>query len=66
MNLLKQKVNHRLFGAGTIFALKSNKIYVTFKKPYGDKVFPYPKVFHKDMQLENADLQRELLETIAN
>lgn len=61
MNLLKQKVEHRTFGTGTIFAVKGNRIYVTFRKPYGDKVLPYPEVFRQNMSLVNGELQDNLL-----
>ena len=45
MRIMNQKVEHKRYGIGTIFALKGKKVYVAFGKLYGDMAFPYPKVF---------------------
>ena len=49
MRIMNQKVEHKRYGIGTIFALKGKKVYVAFGKLYGDMAFPYPKVFEGDM-----------------
>lgn len=64
MRIMNQKVDHKKFGRGTIFALKGDKIYVSFGKIYGDMQLPYPEVFRRDMKLEDPDLQEEILEEI--
>ena len=43
MRIMNQKVEHKRYGIGTIFALKGKKVYVAFGKLYGDMAFPYPK-----------------------
>ena len=60
MRIMNQKVEHKRYGIGTIFALKGKKVYVAFGKLYGDMAFPYPKVFEGDMKLVNQELQEEL------
>ena len=62
MTSINQKVEHRRFGAGTIFALKGGKVYVAFGKLYGDMAFPYPQVFVSDMKMMDRDLQEEILD----
>ena len=62
MRIMNQKVEHKRYGIGTIFALKGKKVYVAFGKLYGDMAFPYPKVFEGDMKLVNQELQEELME----
>ncbi len=32
MRIMNQKVEHKKFGMGTIFALKDGEVYVTFEK----------------------------------
>lgn len=65
MKIMNQKVNHKKYGAGTIFAFKDNKVYVSFGKLFGEKNFPYPEVFRNDMKLVDEDSQEEVDEEIA-
>lgn len=62
MRIMNQKVEHKKFGMGTIFALKDGKVYVTFGKIFGDKAFSYPEVFAGDMKMCDEELQEEILE----
>lgn len=64
MKIMNQKVEHKKYGAGTIFALKDQKVYVTFGKIYGDKSFSYPEIFVSDMKMCDEDAQEEILEDI--
>lgn len=64
MKIMNQKVEHKKFGLGTIFALKDNKVYVTFGKIFGDKSFPYPEVFVNDMKMCDEDAQEDILDDI--
>lgn len=64
MRIMNQKVEHKRYGTGTIFALKGKKVYVAFGKLYGDMAFPYPQVFEEDMKLMDRDLQQELMEEL--
>lgn len=64
MKIINQKVEHKRFGAGTIFALKGKKVYVAFGKLYGDMAFPYPQVFQGDMKMADPELQEEILEEL--
>lgn len=65
MRIMNQRVEHKRYGIGTIFALKGKKVYVAFGKLYGDMAFSYPKVFEGDMKLVNQELQEELMEELA-
>lgn len=64
MKIMNQKVEHKKFGTGTIFALKDEKVYVTFGKIFGDKSFPFPEVFISDMKMCDEDAQEEIMEDI--
>ena len=64
MRIMDKKVVHKRFGMGSIIGLKDNKIYVSFGKIFGDKIFPYPEVFAGDMKMMDEDLQEELMEDI--
>lgn len=64
MKIMNQKVEHKKFGQGTVFALKDNHVYVTFGKIFGDKSFSYPDVFAADMKMCDEDAQEEMLEEI--
>ncbi|RHB46052.1 hypothetical protein DW886_06795 [Enterocloster aldenensis] len=66
MKIINQKVEHKKFGYGTIFALKDNKVYVKFGKIFGDRFFAYPDIFASDMIMCNEDLQEEILEEIGS
>lgn len=65
MKIMDKKVLHKRFGIGSIIGLKGNKIYVSFGKIFGDKMFAYPEVFAEDMKMMDADLQEEILEEAA-
>ena len=58
MRIMDKKVVHKRFGMGSIIGLKDNKIYVSFGKIFGDKIFP------GDMKMMDEDLQEELMEDI--
>lgn len=64
MKIMNQRVEHKRFGQGTIFALKDQKVYVKFGKIYGDKSFPYPDVFEQDMKMCDRDAQEEIMDDI--
>lgn len=64
MKIMDQKVEHKKFGMGKIFALKDQKVYVTFGKIFGDKSFPFPEVFVSDMKMCDEDAQEEIMEDI--
>lgn len=64
MRIMNQRVEHKRFGPGTIFALKDQKVYVKFGKIYGDKIFPYPDVFISDMKMCDEDAQEEIMDDI--
>lgn len=64
MKIMNQRVEHKRFGQGTIFALKDQKVYVKFGKIYGDKVFPYPDVFEGDMIMCDRDAQEEIQDDV--
>lgn len=65
MKIMDKKVLHKRFGMGSIIGLKGNRIYVSFGKVFGDKVFAYPEVFAEDMKMMDADLQEEIMEEVA-
>lgn len=64
MKIMNQKVEHKKFGRGTIFALKDQKVYVSFGKIFGEKAFPYPESFETDMKMCDEEAQEEVLEDI--
>lgn len=64
MKIINQKVEHKKYGRGTVFALRANQIYVTFGKLYGDIRLPYPEAFREDMKLVNPELQEMLMEEL--
>lgn len=64
MKIMNQKVEHKRFGRGTIFALKDQRIYVSFGKIFGEKAFSYPQVFEEDMKMCDEEAQEEVLEDI--
>ena len=47
MNLINERVKHRVFGTGNVIDVKSNQITVQFADKYGQKKFSYPSVFEK-------------------
>lgn len=64
MKIINQKVEHRKYGRGTVFALRGNQVYVTFGKLYGDMPLPYPEAFKGDMKLVDPELQEMLMEEL--
>lgn len=64
MRIINQKVEHKKYGSGTVFALRGDKVYVAFGKLYGDLPLPYPESFKGDMKLVNPELQEALLEEL--
>ena len=64
MKIINQKVEHRKYGRGTVFALRGNQVYVTFGKLYGDMPLPYPEAFKVDMKLVDPELQEMLMEEL--
>lgn len=64
MKIMNQQADHKKFGRGTVIGMKNNKIYVSFGKVFGDKVFPYPQVFKEDMRMVDEEQQEEIMDDI--
>lgn len=57
MNMLKQQVTHRKYGAGTVTSLNGSVITVFFEQ-YGSHSFRYPDAFLKDLRATQPEVQR--------
>lgn len=67
MKIINKKVEHKSFGAGTIYAMNSGKVYIEFGKIFGMKSFPYPEIFAEGkMKLMDEEAQEELMEDIVS
>lgn len=64
MNLINEKVEHIMFGAGVITEAVENKIWVQFQDEIGTKIFLYPDVFEKFLKALNPTTESAALEEL--
>lgn len=64
MNLLEQRVIHKVFGTGSIINQTASCIEVSFASMDAVKKFTYPMCFEKFLKLEDESLQNEMDEEI--
>lgn len=57
MNMLKQQVTHRKYGAGTVTGLNGGVVTVFFEQ-YGSHSFRYPDAFLKELKAVQPEVQR--------
>ena len=62
MQLIGEKVQHSVFGAGVVTAIQSGTLTVKFADC--QKMFLYPDAFTNFLVLDNQDLQKEILSVI--
>ena len=65
MNLLSQKVTHRVFGIGTIVAQDDAYITAEFAAKTSRFLYPGPDTFTKFLQAEDKAIQEAILQEIA-
>lgn len=64
MNLVNQKVKHKVFGIGVITGVSSN--YLTIKFAAKESKFVYPDAFEKFIVADDASIQAKIVEEINN
>lgn len=60
MNLINQKVNHRLFESGTVVSQSETTVTVEFCDKVGTKKFIYPSAFESFLELSNTAAKAEM------
>lgn len=60
MNLINQKVHHRIFESGTIVSQSATTVTVKFCEKYGTKKFIYPSAFESFLELCGSDAKAEM------
>lgn len=65
MNLMHEKVQHRVFHTGMVVSQTENNIEVEFGPEYGVKKFMYPNAFENFLMLEKSASQLEINAEIA-
>ena len=64
MNLLEQRVIHKVFGTGSIINQTASCVEVSFVSNDAVKKFTYPMCFEKFLKLEDESLQNEMEEEV--
>ena len=56
VNLINERVEHRVFGSGSVISVEQDQITVQFAEKIGQKKFSYPSAFEQYLKLcdENA------------
>ena len=62
MNLIGQKVKHRLWGTGVVIAQYEKTIEIKFS--IGVKKLQYPEAFEKFVAVEDIDIQKYILDNV--
>ena len=66
MDIINKKIEHFLYGDGTVICRKEDILYIQFSEPYGVKQFIYPDAFEKYLKLCDLDLEKFVMEEINN
>lgn len=66
MDLLNQKVKHKILGDGTIVGQNDNRISVEFATRTSNFLYPSQDTFIKFLQAESGDIQAAMLREIAD
>lgn len=62
MNLTGQKVKHRIWGSGVVTSQTETTIEIEFS--IGMKKLQYPEAFEKFVVVEDADIQKDILDNV--
>ena len=62
MNLTGQKVKHRIWGSGVVTSQTETTIEIEFS--IGVKKLQYPEAFEKFVVVEDADIQKDILDNV--
>jgi hypothetical protein len=66
MELLGEKVKHKVFGKGQIIEFKNDYVKVLFEERNEEKDFSYPSVFGGFLELENKSLLGQVQEVLSD
>jgi len=64
MDILNGRIQHIVFGEGTVISHENGRLSVQFSERYGIKQFLYPDAFEKYLRLNNSDLELSVLEDL--
>lgn len=64
MNIINEKIEHDVFGEGTVISREDGRINIQFSEQYGIKQFLYPDAFEKHLRLYNHDVELSVLEEL--
>ena len=64
MKIINKEVKHARFGEGEVVSQEEQRISVKFSEQYGTKQFVYPDAFGKYLKLDDAKLEKAIMEEL--
>lgn len=64
MRIVNERIQHIVFGEGTIISHVDDRLSIQFSERYGIKQFFYPDAFEKYLRMNNPDLEFSVLKDL--